>query len=163
MYVVIWVAPLLACDLQAGIRCCCSSTQLYVKYSPTMKNQETWKFAFCVFRRRAKQWIHLRCTQAQRTGCEQFLCQVDIQARRHYSASSTHDKDSTGTVRDQGHPCHSSTNVRCRSRGNTITLERLRNRSLGKVFGMIFSIFDAMCDKSKSMTFRDVYLKMLML
>ncbi|KAJ9629066.1 Crossover junction endonuclease mus81 [Knufia peltigerae] len=41
-------------------------------------------------------------------------------------------------------------------------LERLRSLSPQKTYGMTFSLFGAMCDKSDSMTLRDVYLKMLM-
>ncbi|KAK4944261.1 Crossover junction endonuclease mus81 [Elasticomyces elasticus] len=44
----------------------------------------------------------------------------------------------------------------------SITLERLRRLSPEKVFGITFSVFGAMCDKSDSMSLRDVYLKMLM-
>ncbi|KAI1616746.1 crossover junction endonuclease MUS81 [Exophiala viscosa] len=44
----------------------------------------------------------------------------------------------------------------------SILLERLRRLSPGIVFGITFSLFGAMCDKSDSMTLRDVYLKMLM-
>lgn len=43
-----------------------------------------------------------------------------------------------------------------------ITLDRLRRLSPEKTYGMTFSAFGAMCDKSESMTLRDVYLKMLM-
>ncbi|KAJ4525268.1 Crossover junction endonuclease mus81 [Exophiala dermatitidis] len=43
-----------------------------------------------------------------------------------------------------------------------ITLDRLRRVSPGKTYGITFSAFGAMCDKSESMTLRDVYLKMLM-
>ncbi|KIX03078.1 uncharacterized protein Z518_06628 [Rhinocladiella mackenziei CBS 650.93] len=42
------------------------------------------------------------------------------------------------------------------------TLERLRKSDPGRIYGMTFSVFGAMCDKSESMTLRDVYLKMLM-
>lgn len=42
------------------------------------------------------------------------------------------------------------------------TLERFRKVSPEKIFGVTFSIFSTMCDKSESMTLRDVYLKMLM-
>ncbi|KIW10559.1 hypothetical protein PV08_11523 [Exophiala spinifera] len=41
-------------------------------------------------------------------------------------------------------------------------LERLRSLSPQRTYGMTFSVFGAMCDKSDSMTLRDVYLKMLM-
>ncbi|EXJ67461.1 uncharacterized protein A1O5_09474 [Cladophialophora psammophila CBS 110553] len=44
----------------------------------------------------------------------------------------------------------------------TISLERFRKTSPGRAFGMTFSVFSAMCDKTESMTLRDVYLKMLM-
>ncbi|OCT49049.1 Crossover junction endonuclease mus81 [Cladophialophora carrionii] len=44
----------------------------------------------------------------------------------------------------------------------TLLLGRLRKTSPDRVFGMTFSVFSAMCDKSESMTLRDVYLKMLM-
>ena len=44
----------------------------------------------------------------------------------------------------------------------TIMLERFRKISPNRIFGMSFSVFSAMCDKSESMTLRDVYLKMLM-
>ncbi|KAK7890657.1 Crossover junction endonuclease mus81 [Exophiala xenobiotica] len=44
----------------------------------------------------------------------------------------------------------------------SMTLERLRRLSPAKTFGITFSLFGAMCDKSDSMTLRDVYLKMLM-
>jgi crossover junction endonuclease MUS81 len=43
-----------------------------------------------------------------------------------------------------------------------IMLERFRKISPDKIFGMTFSVFSVMCDKSESMTLRDVYLKMLM-
>ncbi|EXJ82969.1 crossover junction endonuclease MUS81 [Capronia epimyces CBS 606.96] len=43
-----------------------------------------------------------------------------------------------------------------------ITLDRLRRISPGRIYGVTFSTFGAMCDKSESMTLRDVYLKMLM-
>ena len=43
-----------------------------------------------------------------------------------------------------------------------IMLDRFRKISPDRVFGMTFSVFGAMCDKSDSMTLRDVYLKMLM-
>ncbi|EXJ87827.1 hypothetical protein A1O1_04754 [Capronia coronata CBS 617.96] len=43
-----------------------------------------------------------------------------------------------------------------------LTLDRLRRTAPGKTYGMTFSAFGAMCDKSESMTLRDVYLKMLM-
>lgn len=41
-------------------------------------------------------------------------------------------------------------------------LEPMRKMCPEKVFGITFSVFGAMCDKSDSMTLRDVYLKMLM-
>ncbi|KIY03470.1 uncharacterized protein Z520_00161 [Fonsecaea multimorphosa CBS 102226] len=44
----------------------------------------------------------------------------------------------------------------------SLLLERFRKTSPGTAFGMTFSVFSAMCDKSESMTLRDVYLKMLM-
>ncbi len=44
----------------------------------------------------------------------------------------------------------------------SIMLERFRKISPNKIFGITFSVFGAMCDKSESMTLRDVYLKMLM-
>ncbi|KIW83793.1 hypothetical protein Z517_03039 [Fonsecaea pedrosoi CBS 271.37] len=44
----------------------------------------------------------------------------------------------------------------------SLLLERFRKNSPGRAFGMTFSVFSAMCDKSESMTLRDVYLKMLM-
>ncbi|KAJ9610365.1 Crossover junction endonuclease mus81 [Cladophialophora chaetospira] len=44
----------------------------------------------------------------------------------------------------------------------SIMLERFRKISPNRIFGMMFSVFGAMCDKSESMTLRDVYLKMLM-
>jgi crossover junction endonuclease MUS81 len=44
----------------------------------------------------------------------------------------------------------------------TLMLGRLRKTSPNRVFGMTFSVFSAMCNKSESMTLRDVYLKMLM-
>ena len=44
----------------------------------------------------------------------------------------------------------------------TIMLERFRKISPHRVFGITFSVFNAMCDKSDSMSLRDVYLKMLM-
>ncbi len=42
------------------------------------------------------------------------------------------------------------------------TFERLRRLSPEKTFGITFSVFGAICDKSDSMTLRDVYLKLLM-
>ncbi|OQV03802.1 ERCC4 domain-containing protein [Cladophialophora immunda] len=44
----------------------------------------------------------------------------------------------------------------------SLLLERFRKTSPGRAFGMTFSVFSAMCDKSESMTLRDVYLRMLM-
>lgn len=44
----------------------------------------------------------------------------------------------------------------------TILLARFRKMAPNRIFGMTFSLFSAMCDKSESMTLRDVYLKMLM-
>ena len=44
----------------------------------------------------------------------------------------------------------------------SIMLARFRKIEPNKVFGMTFSVFKAVCTKSKSMTLRDVYLKMLM-
>ncbi|OAP63325.1 hypothetical protein AYL99_02552 [Fonsecaea erecta] len=44
----------------------------------------------------------------------------------------------------------------------SLLLERFRKTSPERVVGMTFSVFSAMCDKSESMTLRDVYLKMLM-
>lgn len=44
----------------------------------------------------------------------------------------------------------------------SIILERLRSLSPQNTYGITFSVFGAMCDKSDSMTLRDVYLKMLM-
>ena len=41
-------------------------------------------------------------------------------------------------------------------------LERLRKDSPDSVFGTTFSAFGSICDKSDSMTLRDVYLKMLL-
>ena len=41
-------------------------------------------------------------------------------------------------------------------------LERLRSQSPESTFGTTFSAFAAMCDKSDSMTLKDVYLKMLL-
>lgn len=44
----------------------------------------------------------------------------------------------------------------------SITLDRRRRVTPEKVYGMTFSVFGTMCDKSESMSLRDVYLKMLM-
>jgi crossover junction endonuclease MUS81 len=44
----------------------------------------------------------------------------------------------------------------------TILLDRFRKTAPDKIFSMTFSVFGAMCDRSNSMTLRDVYLKMLM-
>lgn len=41
-------------------------------------------------------------------------------------------------------------------------MDHARKTSPGTVYGMTFSVFAAMCDKSESMTLRDVYLRMLM-
>lgn len=41
-------------------------------------------------------------------------------------------------------------------------MDHARKTSPGTLYGMTFSVFAAMCDKSESMTLRDVYLRMLM-
>jgi len=44
----------------------------------------------------------------------------------------------------------------------SIILERVRKLAPERIIGMTFPVFGAMCDKSDSMTLRDVFLKMLM-